>query len=404
MTELTVAESGPDRLMDALQRSALAILGPDRHTRGHTSIILLCAVMYAICCAAAAHAATVGMMLPFGPQILTIVTFPAHLIFYVLVRSGVTRHWRDPGLMVLQNLYALLAISFAYITLDPSERGMVLVLIALVIVFGMYTHAPRLSVMNGVLAMVLLGAAMGVLSSVDPTYYPPQLELLRFGVMLGSLPVLIFTAYLISSWRQRLSTQRRELQQALDQVQQLATRDALTGLYNRRHMQEKLAYAAQRFQRYGERFTVALIDLDHFKRINDEHGHVVGDQALMAFASAASMVLRDTDTLARWGGEEFLFLMPNTSPQKATIALDRVRDALASVTVSQAAPQLRLRFLPVWRCAWGRKGPMPRWSAPIRPCIRPRAPGATARWWPRVPSRTSEGNARGAPICRQGLG
>ena len=344
MTELTVAESGPDRLMDALQRSALAILGPDRHTRGHTSIILLCAVTYAICCAAAAHAATVGMMLPFGPQILTIVTFPAHLIFYVLVRSGVTRHWRDPGLMVLQNLYALLAISFAYITLDPSERGMVLVLIALVIVFGMYTHAPRLSVMNGVLAMVLLGAAMGVLSSVDPTYYPPQLELLRFGVMLGSLPVLIFTAYLISSWRQRLSTQRRELQQALDQVQQLATRDALTGLYNRRHMQEKLAYAAQRFQRYGERFTVALIDLDHFKRINDEHGHVVGDQALMAFASAASMVLRDTDTLARWGGEEFLFLMPNTSPQKATIALDRVRDALASVTVSQVAPQLRLRF------------------------------------------------------------
>ncbi len=344
MTELTVAESGPDRLMDALQRSALAILGPDRHTRGHTSIILLCAVMYAICCAAAAHAATVGMMLPFGPQILTIVTFPAHLVFYVLVRSGVTRHWRDPGLMVLQNLYALLAISFAYITLDPSERGMVLVLIALVIVFGMYTHAPRLSVMNGVLAMVLLGAAMGVLSSVDPTYYPPQLELLRFGVMLGSLPVLIFTAYLISSWRQRLSTQRRELQQALDQVQQLATRDALTGLYNRRHMQEKLAYAAQRFQRYGERFTVALIDLDHFKRINDEHGHVVGDQALMAFASAASMVLRDTDTLARWGGEEFLFLMPNTSPQKATIALDRVRDALASVTVSQVAPQLRLRF------------------------------------------------------------
>ena len=89
---------------------------------------------------------------------------------------------------------------------------------------------------------------------------------------------------------------------------------------------------------------MALIDLDHFKRINDEHGHLVGDQALMAFASAASMVLRDTDTLARWGGEEFLFLMPNTSPQKAVIALDRVRDALASVTVSDAAPDLRLRF------------------------------------------------------------
>ena len=329
MTELTVAESGPDRLMDALQRSALAILGPDRHTRGHTSIILLCAVMYAICCAAAAHAATVGMMLPFGPQILTIVTFPAHLVFYVLVRSGVTRHWRDPGLMVLQNLYALLAISFAYITLDPSERGMVLVLIALVIVFGMYTHAPRLSVMNGVLAMVLLGAAMGVLSSVDPTYYPPQLELLRFGVMLGSLPVLIFTAYLISSWRQRLSTQRRELQQALDQVQQLATRDALTGLYNRRHMQEKLAYAAQRFQRYGERFTVALIDLDHFKRINDEHGHEMGDVALKHVAGRLQSACRGAELPARQGGEEFVVLFDNLQLHSAPAAGERLRQAVA---------------------------------------------------------------------------
>lgn len=344
MTELTVAETGPDRLMESLERSALAILGPDRHTRGHTSIILLCAIMYAVCCAAAFHAANVGMMLPIGPLVLSLITFPVHLIFYALVRSGITRGWRDPGIMMLQNLYAQVAISFAYITLDPSERGMVLVLIALVIVFGMYTHAPRLSVLNGLLAMVFLGATMGVLSSLDPVYYPPQFELLRFGVMLGSLPVLIFTAYLVASWRKRLSTQRRELQAALDQVKKLATRDALTGLYNRRHMQEKLAYAAQRYQRYGERFTVALIDLDHFKRINDTHGHQVGDQALMAFASAASMVLRDTDTLARWGGEEFLFLMPNTSPQKALIALDRVRDALVSITVSDAAPELRLRF------------------------------------------------------------
>lgn len=344
MAELTAFEAGHDPLMDAVQRWTRAILGPDRHTRGHTSIILLCAFMYAICCAAAAHAATVGMMLPIAPQLLVMVTLPAHLLFYGLVRSGITRSWRDPGLMVLQNLYALAAICFGYITLDPAERGMVLVLIALVIVFGMYTHNPHLSVIHGVLAMLSLGCAMGVLSRLDPVYYPPQLELHRFGVMLGTLPVLIVTAYLIASWRKRLSTQRRELQQALEQVQQLATRDALTGLYNRRHMQERLVDAAQRYQRYGERFTVALIDLDHFKRINDEHGHQVGDQALMAFALAATMVLRDTDTLARWGGEEFLFLMPNTSPQKALIALERVRDALISISVSDAAPHLRLRF------------------------------------------------------------
>ena len=87
-----------------------------------------------------------------------------------------------------------------------------------------------------------------------------------------------------------------------------------------------------------------MIDLDHFKRINDGYGHQVGDQALMAFATAASMVLRDTDTLARWGGEEFLFLMPNTSPQKAAIALDRIRETLQTVVISAVASHLKLQF------------------------------------------------------------
>ena len=346
MHELTASEHGTasDPLMAALQRGAVILLGPDRRTRGHSGIILLCALMYAICCAAAIHAASIGMMLPIGPTLLIAATFPAYFVFYVLIRSGYTRNWRDSGLMVLQNVYGLMAVSVAYITLDPSERGMVLVLIALGIVFGMYTHSPRQAVINGSVAMVSLGLTMWALSRINPVYYPPQLELFRFAVMVGSLPVLIFTADLISRWQQRLSSQRQELQDALAQVQQLATRDALTGLYNRHHMQDKLDYASQRYQRYGERFTLALIDLDHFKRINDGYGHQVGDQALMAFATAASMVLRDTDTLARWGGEEFLFLMPNTSPQKAAIALDRIRETLQTVVISAVASHLKLQF------------------------------------------------------------
>lgn len=346
MHELTASEHGTasDPLMAALQRGAVILLGPDRRTRGHSGIILLCVLMYAICCAAATHAASIGMMLPIGPTLLIAATFPAYFVFYVLIRSGYTRNWRDSGLMVLQNVYGLMAVSVAYITLDPSERGMVLVLIALGIVFGMYTHSPRQAVINGSVAMVSLGLTMWALSRINPVYYPPQLELFRFAVMVGSLPVLIFTADLISRWQQRLSSQRQELQDALAQVQQLATRDALTGLYNRHHMQDKLDYASQRYQRYGERFTLALIDLDHFKRINDGYGHQVGDQALMAFATAASMVLRDTDTLARWGGEEFLFLMPNTSPQKAAIALDRIRETLQTVVISAVASHLKLQF------------------------------------------------------------
>lgn len=333
-----------DPLLDGVGRLVAFIFGPDRVTRSRTVAILLCALMYVICCWAASYVADIGLIRDFAPNLLMATTFPAYAVFFGLVRSGRTRHLKDPALMIPQNVFALLAIGFAYTALGPYDRGLVMVLIALVMVFGMYTHTPKQSVMVGLAAMLMLGVCMGVLSHVDPAYYPPNFELIRFELMLGTMPPLIFTAYKISSWRNRLFKQRTELKAALEQVQQLATHDSLTGLFNRRHMQDKLDNAVMRFDRYGERFTVVLIDLDHFKQVNDRHGHRVGDDSLSAFAKAALAVLRDTDTIARWGGEEFLILMPNTSQEKTQVALERLRTAMANCTLSAAVPTLRVTF------------------------------------------------------------
>lgn len=333
-----------DPIIDSMGRLVKLIFGPDRATRARTGVILLCALMYAICCSAAFYAAEVGMMRDFAPKLLLLTTIPCYTAFYVLVRTGRTRTMRDPNLMLQQQSFSLLAIAFAYTAIGPHDRGLVLVLIALVMVFGMYTHQPRQAAFAGVLAMVLLAMCMGVLSHIDPVYYPPTLELLRFELMIGTLPPLILAAYQISAWRNRLAQQRRELRDTLEKVQTLASRDALTGLYNRRHMQDRLVDSAKRHERYGERFTVVLVDLDHFKRINDVHGHRVGDEALMAFASAATLALRESDTVGRWGGEEFLFILPNTSPAKALVALDRLRAALQHCSISSRVPGLRVAF------------------------------------------------------------
>ncbi len=333
-----------DPIIDSMGRLVKLIFGPDRATRARTGVILLCALMYAICCSAAFYSAEVGMMRDFAPKLLLATTIPCYTIFYVLVRTGRTRTMRDPNLMIPQQSFSLLAIAFAYTAIGPHDRGLVLVLIALVMVFGMYTHHPRQAAFAGVLAMVLLAMCMGVLSHIDPVYYPPTLELLRFELMIGTLPPLILAAYQISAWRNRLAQQRRELRDTLEKVQALASRDALTGLYNRRHMQDRLVDSAKRHERYGERFTVVLVDLDHFKRINDVHGHRVGDEALMAFASAAILALRESDTVGRWGGEEFLFILPNTSPTKALVALDRLRAALQHCSISSRVPGLRVAF------------------------------------------------------------
>jgi diguanylate cyclase (GGDEF)-like protein len=129
------------------------------------------------------------------------------------------------------------------------------------------------------------------------------------------------------------------------QVEQLVTRDALTGLVNRKQMQELLEREALRQARSGRAFCVVLVDLDHFKRINDQHGHPVGDEVLCAFARAAQAGLRETDTIARWGGEEFLLLMRETDPEPAgQVAVERLRQTIAAMRPSQAVPSLRFTF------------------------------------------------------------
>lgn len=101
--------------------------------------------------------------------------------------------------------------------------------------------------------------------------------------------------------------------------------DALTGVYNRRAFLEYAAHEVARAKRYGEPLTLAALDLDHFKMINDRFGHAAGDAVLKRFGELCSTMLRQTDIVARIGGEEFAVLMPHTPLDAARVAMDRVR-------------------------------------------------------------------------------
>ena len=104
-----------------------------------------------------------------------------------------------------------------------------------------------------------------------------------------------------------------------------ATRDALTGLYNRGHFTEISAQELERARRFSEPLTVALLDLDHFKRVNDTYGHESGDIALMHFAGVCKEFARKIDTVARLGGEEFVMLLPRANKEPAFEILQRLR-------------------------------------------------------------------------------
>lgn len=116
------------------------------------------------------------------------------------------------------------------------------------------------------------------------------------------------------------------LQRELDRQ---ATSDFLTGAPNRRHFINLAEQELSRAQRYQGKFSLAVIDLDFFKRVNDNYGHQAGDEVLKAFCSVCSSILRDTDTLGRIGGEEFAILLPNTALPEANEVIERVRLAVA---------------------------------------------------------------------------
>jgi len=113
-----------------------------------------------------------------------------------------------------------------------------------------------------------------------------------------------------------------------------AHRDALTGVLNRRQLEAVLEEQFQRASRHGWPLSVAFIDLDDFKKINDAHGHLTGDEVLREFALKLQSELRSTDTVARFGGEEFIALLPNTTEEAA---LDVVRRVLANIVSTPMA-------------------------------------------------------------------
>jgi diguanylate cyclase (GGDEF)-like protein len=123
----------------------------------------------------------------------------------------------------------------------------------------------------------------------------------------------------------------QKLGQTLAQLQQLATRDALTGLFNRREFQRMLEEECQRSVRFNHPFSLVMLDIDHFKKLNDTHGHQAGDEVLKHVASLLAGQVRAVDRVARYGGEEFAVLMVETNRQAAFEAMERLCALLAEM-------------------------------------------------------------------------
>jgi len=125
-------------------------------------------------------------------------------------------------------------------------------------------------------------------------------------------------------------------------LQEASTHDHLTNLANRRMLVDRLKTETQRAERQGYSYSLAMLDVDHFKQVNDQHGHDAGDQALIALARTMQAEFREYDLCGRWGGEEFLILLPQTPIDVAQHVIERVQGSIRRLTIPWDSSSLDL--------------------------------------------------------------
>ncbi|GAB3400323.1 GGDEF domain-containing protein [Massilia agilis] len=315
---------------------ATVLLGPDPKLRRMVAYWAATGVLYGVCTALILVATDFGLVDRAGAYALTSYSFTGVLVFMALVRFSAVLGIAPRTLAVLQGLFAISCNMWVYTIAGPLREAS-LIMLLVVVAFCTFAMRPRQTLLLSAAGIAAMGATMWWHAAHDPAHYPPLVEGLTFGFASAGLFAITLLTGEMNKLRARLKRQKEDLLAAVATIRTLATVDELTSLANRRHMNEVLA-AEERRQAHGHAACIALLDIDFFKTINDRFGHAHGDAVLRAFAQAAQGALRGSDMLARWGGEEFLLMLPNADLPEAQQVLARI----AAKVVALEVPGLEL--------------------------------------------------------------
>lgn len=262
--------------------------------------------------------------------------------FYAVIRSGFNlRLGSRSSLTLPQQIFAIVTIVWTY-AIAGADRGAVIALLVLILMFGVFAFRTRVMTCLAVLTLLLLAAVMLLQYCFAPSAARLKISLFELCyATLAVLPVCVLAAQ-INRLQSALHAKRKALEQAVDQIRRLAESDDLTSLLNRRAMLQVMQSEMHLRQPTPNQICLALVDIDLFKSVNDRFGHQAGDEVLRLFAVVGKSTLRTSDMFSRWGGEEFLLLLPDTSVAQGVQCMERLRAALAAAPFGGIAAGLEV--------------------------------------------------------------
>jgi len=273
-----------------------------------------------------------------------------YLVFFLAIGSPVLAWVNVISILIYRTIYVLvgrrklaLAITLFWLEVLPHTVLATLMLgwdsgfhyLALMFVpLVTLTNTPWRALTKTVFLVLVLASLEVILSRQGPLAPIAAHHLL----MLKWFNLLLFVALLFGLARYYWG----KIAAADKHLRRLAVVDALTGLYNRHHFEQVWDLELARLRRSGGQACVLMVDLDHFKVINDTRGHLAGDRVLVEVGRVLKQGVRDVDALARWGGEEFLLLMPDTSLEVALLVAERLRTSISDCELDDRAGQIRI--------------------------------------------------------------
>lgn len=274
----------------------------------------------------------------------------AYCVFFWLIATGRNLRFQEPSLTRPQ---LMLAAALTIVMFNASRTSFSQDLYFFSFLMSLMFGAFRLNLKQLMVTELPAFGGFAVLLILRHDYFGETLwgSVAHAAVYLVLTGWMIFFAAYISRLRLVLSARNKALRQALGRINELAIKDELTGAYNRRFILRALEREIQRAKRSGEPFSVCLLDIDHFKGINDGHGHLVGDAVLCELVKRVSRCIRDSDELkplananiSRFGGEEFLLALPMTDLQAARTCAERIRHTIRSCPFKTKAGGVKVR-------------------------------------------------------------